>query len=264
MPRRRYADVSERLDIHDERHGNVDRVLQRTRNPLELMYSGVQAHMRLASHYVEVHSILEHISKGILKGKHVLHVGSCNGAYAQFLQSECKAKVVALDLDPMHTKDSRKRGVRTVRANAIPKKEEGGFEQKASGLWVPKEPRLVTHLPFKDKSFEFVISEHFLFSNFHKGIKNDPGFEKHEGSLERSEDALFELNRVLKKNGRVLVAHTHRSEVSDLQKYIKGFKIAGFELEVAYDRGLNEIHPIPPYAFTSPYNFVLKKVKDIK
>ena len=205
-----------------------------------------------------VHSILEHIADGNLVGKHILHVGSCNGAYAKFLQADCKAKAVALDLNSTLTKDSRKRGVRTVRGDAIPKKEEGGFEQKPGSLcWTLKEPRLVTHLPFRDKSFEFVVSEHFLFSNFHKDSKVDPGFEKHKGSLERSEDALLELNRILKKNGRVLVSRTHAMEVPDLQKYVKGFRIAGFELEVAYGYRLNEIYS------GEPYTFVLKKVKDV-
>jgi ubiquinone/menaquinone biosynthesis C-methylase UbiE len=194
------------------------------------------SHARVGMHYIETHAVLDFVSHGLLRGKKIVHLGASTGVYAQYLQQYHEAKAIALDRHALALKQAKERGVKKViRADAL------------GGISVP-------HLPFKDASLDYAVSEHFLFSNYHKGLWKDPGFEKFDGSIERSEQTLREINRVLKPGGKLIVAETNNIEIPALAKYKKGFKISGFVVEDAFSLRLKR-----RLGRHAPVYFVLRK-----
>ncbi|HZX20135.1 MAG TPA: methyltransferase domain-containing protein [archaeon] len=264
----RLAEIRERMRRHDLAHDNAQKANKHSNELTKLTDSTlttkyllererrVNPRMRVVEHYATAHAILEHVAKQNLKGKKILHLAASTGVYVKFLETECGANAIAIDIDSISLTDAKTRGVKSVRGDAIPRKELDEFKLLPSGVWVPKKPFVVNHLPFKDNSFDFVISDHFLFSNYNRDIPTEPGFEIEKGSIARSEDSLTELNRILIRGGVVLVSQTHLAETPGLREYVQGFKKSGFNLEKAYDIDLNR------QKSGIPYYFVLRKIKE--
>lgn len=189
--------------------------------------------MRTLNHYTEIHTLLDSLSRGHLKGKKILHLAASTGVYAHYLQERCGANAIALDIDHGALLDARSHGVKkAIQASAVPligKKIE--WVKKPNGLYLPEHP--TSHLPFKDNSLNYVISDHFLFADFHKNYRT-PGFETQPGSIRKSEEALEDLYRVLRPNGRVIIGAMHSEGLPSLRYYQKGFKIHGFVVEETY------------------------------
>lgn len=140
--------------------------------------------------------LLAHSHKKI-KGKRLLHIGSSTGLFTRFLQDK-GVKSVALDLDAVASKTAKKIGNKqVVRAMAT-------IENQAQKdiFSIPSVP----FLPFKSESFDFLISDHFLFSAL-PGIgdlsNKNPKSQKQKvaGSMR----LLKEIHRILKRGGLVVV-----------------------------------------------------------
>lgn len=191
----------------DQRHGNRAHAEARMNRRTLVDHAGIpikqvyDSRARVLMDYAELHGILRTISNGNLKGRKILHLGAAAGVYTRFLHDTFGATAINLDLDRVGLQESRARGSKhPVQSSAIHEKTTGsGFVQSKSGLYVPEEH--VHHLPFRDKSFDFILSENFLFSNYHKNYHFDSGFEESPGSLRRSRDTLHELNRIMRKGG---------------------------------------------------------------
>ena len=221
----------------------------------------VDSNARDLEHYINLHTIMLYASKGKLQGKKVLHIAASTGVYARFLQDFYNSRAFALDINTPALKDAWSRGTRNlVAGSAIPERKYSEnadeFEQRPSGLWVPKIKS--TFLPFRDKSFDYLVSDHFLFADFHKEYANEKGFEERPGSMSKSEESLKEFNRILKMNGRIVVGHAHARDLPELQKYVEGFRINGFVVE-------SSITPEGyfPEKGECPAFFVLRKVRGL-
>lgn len=259
----RLLKVKIRLNEHDERHETVNHALKHAtpEHLLTLMEGGTvsqNSKMRILVDYSPIHTLLQVLSRGKLAESNILHLAASTGVYVKFLQDEEHAHAVALDIDRHSLKFSKERGVkRNVAAEGVHHKIKTGYAAQPGGSIVVPEYKQV-HLPFREKSFDFIVSDHFLFSNYHTEYTEEAGgFEYHKGSIEKSEDTLKELNRVLRKNGRVIIGRTHLEETPDLIKYQRRFLIHGFIVEAAYDEVLK------PAKGNYPRIFVLRKVRDI-
>lgn len=253
------AKVAQRsLQNADARYDNKRRAVNHARDSADLRRFREFGHnienprMRVLPHYTLYQTLLERLSRGRLKGKSILHLGSANGVYAQYLQERCGAKAIALDIDAKSLEEARhtRKVKRVVKATAIPPTTEPEWKQRPSGLWVSVSKK--NHLPFKTSSVDYIISDHFLFANFH-GYFDPPGFETTPGTLTKSEEALEDIHRVLRPNGRVIIGCTHPGEIPDLEKYVPGFRIHGFVVEQTYDAQFRPAHP------AGPYYLILKK-----
>jgi ubiquinone/menaquinone biosynthesis C-methylase UbiE len=251
---------AEKLLTHaDKRFGNIARAKRHATNPLEYTLFDSQGHkfyensnMRVAKNYIETQTVLDIASGGELKGKKVLHIGASTGVYAHFLQEYYQADAIALDRNEKALDDAKQRGVKTVvAASAIPETRRI-FSQTRRGL---KIGTIRSRMPIPTGSMDFVISENFLFSNFHKQYAT-PGFEERNGSIRKSETALRELNRVLRVGGKAIVTHVHGTELPNMQKYKKGYVKHGFIVEEVYKGEL----PISGTIYTAA--IVFKKIKN--
>jgi SAM-dependent methyltransferase len=218
---------AERLLEHaDKRFGNIDRAKKHARNPMEHIMFDSQGHqlyensnMRVARNYAPTQLILDVASSGELRGKKILHIGASTGVYAHFLQEYYHADAIALDRNEKALEDAKHRGVKNVvAASAIPERRRV-FTSTRRGL---KIGTVRTRMPIPTASMDFVVSEHFLFSNFHPQYE-PPGFEERKGSFKKSENAMRELNRVLKVGGKAVITHMHGSELPRLEKYKVGY-----------------------------------------
>lgn len=248
MPRSRYSRITKAhitrfqealsaLDKADDEHGNwehahrhlIGHEHQRVRGDRYVGHDNA----RVLTDFTELHMLLGEASKGKLKGKRILQLGAANGIYSRFLQEKCGAKAVPLDINWNSLLEATHRKTRNaVQANAIRQEHATGkFTLSKGGVLFPE--KVTHHLPFRSRVFDYVVCDHFLFSNYHKGF-NYPGFEEHDGSIERSEETLRELNRVLKMGGRAIIATTH-ADIIDFQKYQPRFRIHGLMVERAYD-----------------------------
>lgn len=212
-------------------------------------------HARVLGDFVETHALLEMVSRGRLAGKHILQLGASTGVYARYLQQHCGAKAVPIDIDydALHTGKSR--GVRHgVQGSAIKQERMGTPDWVLSkkGVLVPN--RITVGLPFRTNSFDFVVCDHFLFASYDKAY-TPPGFEEHENSISRSEDNLTELNRVIRRGGRVITTSMHGNDLPDLVKYQKHFRIHGFQVEHVFTERLN-----PQLHLTAPTLMVMRKI----
>lgn len=207
---------------------------------------------RLATHSVIEYTILDYLYHGNLRGKKILHLGGSTGPFMKFLKGK-GAKTAVIDTDHIALKDTKKRQVNAVRANAIITKNKTNHNQINPNSKNPK------YLPFKENSFDILISNHFLFSNYHKHYFNDPGFEEKKQSIRTSEQSLQEFNRILKTGGRLIVVATHPEELLDLIKYKKFFKIHGFAVEKVF--GENPLDAVGHNK--GPGNFVLRKIEPL-
>lgn len=225
------------LDHADRRYANEEKALKNARDLGDLLRFGIDKKnygnslMRIAKNYSQLHSTLDLVSGGDLQGKNILHIGASTGVYAHFLQEYYGAKAIALDIDSVALKQASERGVKNVlNASAIPKSRRK-FVQTKRGLKVVKGKSV---LPIPTASMDFIVSDNFLFSNFHKGFAT-PGFEEREGSFRMSEKALFELNRVMKKGGKLVVGSVHGDALDrGIQKYKAGYKKHGFVVEKVF------------------------------
>lgn len=138
---------------------------------------------RNLSYYDQIHLALLGLG-GPLGGKRFLHLAASTGIYNRFLQDEGMLPV-SFDLNSDSVEIAAKIGNRfVVQGNAR--------LSKRSKVW----PKI---LPFQDASFEFVLSDHFLFSNY----------RPLEGRSERrypvSTQVLSDIHRILKPNGIVFL-----------------------------------------------------------
>ncbi|QQR92691.1 MAG: methyltransferase domain-containing protein [Candidatus Iainarchaeum archaeon] len=212
--------------------------------------------MRVAKHYAPIHTLLELVGGRGLKGKSILHVAGSTGVYARYLRDQLQMRPVVLDIDRLSLHDAHhERQIKTVvRANAIIEKKHTGRYIIPRGKRIAVPEYETTRLPFADKSFKFVISDHFLFANYHRGVG---GFESHGGSIERSEETLPELNRVLEKGGYAIIGSIHGQSLSDIRRYQVGHTIHGFVVERAYDGYLSPVAKGNP-----PIFIILRKVRE--
>jgi ubiquinone/menaquinone biosynthesis C-methylase UbiE len=219
-------------------------------NPQRTHYNNA----RVAHDYLIENSILEDISKSKLAGKKILHLAGSTGVFAHFLKTQKGMDAQVLDINRSARKENNRRGVKAKFASAITKVKARVPVKMKNGVWLRKET--VNQLPYKSHSFDFLLSEHFLFSDFHKRLG---GFEKQEGSAQESERMLNEYNRILKKGGRLIISNAHA--LPSAAKIKEGRKISGFVVEKIYDRELQVEIPDGEKTF-SPIYFVLKKVKE--
>ncbi|MFH1390860.1 MAG: class I SAM-dependent methyltransferase [Candidatus Diapherotrites archaeon] len=256
-PHTRLEPNRKKFQKYDDRQGNKTLAL-RFENPRDRnknILRRYNSRMRIMEHYDVTHSILEHVSKNVLKGKNILHLAASTGVYAKFLQNECGAKAIALDIDTIALRDAKKRGVQSViKATAVPHVEKREFVMDGKSC-VLSNPKAVEHLPFSDKSMDYIVSENFLFSAFISG--EDRGFEVGGGSSVRSEETLVELNRVLKNGGKLIITHAHSKDAPDVRDFVPGFQIYGFRVTEAFDENLKHIKNNQ-----WPKHFVLEKVAD--
>lgn len=229
----------------DREHDNIEHAIRYARNRDEAEQLTLRnSRQRILLHYAPIHGILRYLTREKLKGKKILHLAGSTGVYAHFLQRKYGAHVINLDMNHESLIDARRRGGKMqVEADAISQKKWDGqrFKQTKSGLLIPDDTS--HHLPFKNKSFDFVISDHFLYSNYAGPYIQDHGFEEKHGSFRRSEEVLHELNRVMKKNGVVIIGEIHGKELTmredrgplyhpdNLARYRKGYRIHGFVVE---------------------------------
>jgi ubiquinone/menaquinone biosynthesis C-methylase UbiE len=214
--------------------------------------------MRVARHYAPIHTLLELIGKKKLKGEKILHLAGSTGVYAKYLHDQLRMRPVVLDMDKTSLREAhRERNIKwVVRASAVPEKKATGNFIVPKGKLIAVPEYTTTRIPFRDKSFKFVISDHFLFANYQP---NMGGFEHREGSIERSEETLPELNRILEKGGYALIGDAHARSLPDLRRYGVGYRTNGFVVVAAYDG-----HLIPTPKGIAPTFFVLQKIKDYK
>lgn len=213
--------------------------------------------MRTPDEYAATHGMLNLVSGGRLRGKKILHLGASNGVYAKYLQNKIGATAIALDINPVFLRKAKKRGtMHTIVASGV-HSEHKYFVQKRSGLFAPKIKS--TGLPFKTQSLDYIVSEHFLFADFHKELSAEPGFEERPGSIKKSEDALKEYNRILKKGGQIIISFTHQHALPDLKKYRVGFRKSGFLVEHAWDMNFQTVP-----SKTTGFFLVLRKIANLK
>jgi len=213
---------------------------------------------RIGADYLYLHGMLRHISGGNLKGKRILHLGGSTGVYAHFLGEVEGMKPEVIDLDPRAVKQAvEHRKVTTHRVSAIPIRLGRSPMPLPKGVWLrPNE----FALPFPDKRFDYLVSDHFLFSDYHKELG---GFEKKEGSHENSFNALAEFNRIMKSGGRLLIGTAH-PDVPDMKIFRSKRVIKGFVVEEVFDEAV--ITNLEEHAkkLHGPTYFILKKVADLK
>ena len=184
--------------------------------------------------------------------------GGSTGVYAHFLNEVegMRAETIDTDFISNHLAKSR-RGVKATVHSAIPEKHKRTPMHMPKGVWMRETEKA---LPFPSNHFDYLISDHFLFADYHKGIS---GFELKEGSIEESLRALQELNRILRTNGRLLVAFAHPS-MPEMKLIKEGRVIHGFVVEKIYDNDLTEpTDKAPPENYGAGL-FVLRKIRDVK
>lgn len=198
---------------------------------------------RTLATYSETHAILKYFCRR-LKGKRLLHLGGAAGVYTRYLQ-DLGVKAYNLEIRQKALVDARHWGNRRgIRGSAVPNpRAEIGYAS--------------THLPFRDNSMDVIVSDHFLFANYHREYFYDRGFEESPGSIHLSEKALHELNRILRINGIVIVTSAHSGEV-DTDHYREGYTTTGFVVEKTFG---DELKPFTDP--NGPLHFVLRKVKDL-
>ncbi|MEK6821049.1 MAG: class I SAM-dependent methyltransferase, partial [archaeon] len=95
---------------------------------------------RTLSYYAPIHHLFSRYGK-LSPGKKFLHLGSSTGLYTEFLQEQ-GVHAVGLDINSFANQAARKAGnKRSIRGDA-------------------------QRLPFKDGTFHFALSDHFLFSHY--------------------------------------------------------------------------------------------------
>lgn len=123
---------------------------------------------------------------GKLKGKRLLHVASSSGILARYLQSK-GMHAVALDSSKNASIIAKKVGnKKVITADAMKQ-------------------------PFIQNSFDFIISDHFLFSNYM--------------SWERERSVLEGLKNLIKPNGLLLINNFFSADYRARISAISGFKI---------------------------------------
>ncbi len=247
----------------DTLHKNWEHVRQHGRNPQSYFPGGERFNYhnqsRVLSDFIETHALLEMVSKGKLSKKKILQLGASTGVYARFLQQHYGAMAVPIDVDFDALHIGRTRGAQyPVHASAVNSAVKGNPEwvKSKSGILIPN--TIITGLPFRTNSFDYIVCDHFLFSGYSKDYI-PPGFEEHKESISRSEDTLTELNRIMKRGGRVVITRTHAHEIPELSRYQLLFRIHGFEVEHAYHHLLgSNLHE------RGPSFMVLRKVSSVQ
>ena len=177
--------------------------------------------MRVLYDFGATHTLLYTLTHGNVRGKRILQLGGSAGVYAHYLQRK-GAQAVSIDIDHGALEYAKKRGVRmNVRGSGVTptvawKRRKDGSEEMHY---------TINRLPFRSRSFDFIVSDHFLFSNYLVRDRSQPGFELGSGDSVVSETTLLELNRILKKGGRVIVTTMHPDNLPQLKKYVEVFKI---------------------------------------
>ncbi len=169
---------------------------------------------RTLQHYAPIHTKLLEYAKNGIKGKRILHLASATGVYTRFLQ-EKGAKAIALDRNKDAVKIAKKIGnERVVRANA-----EATIFIRADDFESAVYKK--NHLPFKKNCMDFVVSDHFLFSDYDE-IDDSPR-NQNAGSL----SILSEIHRVLAPEG-IAIIHFPEKMLSD--SMLAGIRHTGFEI----------------------------------
>lgn len=214
---------------------------------------------RTLEDYAETHILLMRACRGNLKDKRVLQVGASTGVYARYLHDRYHAKAVALDLNFNALKEAQNRGTRLLVQSSGVHEERGTkkFVPTKSGLLAPG--RSMHHLPFGNETLDFVLSENFLFSNYHSELKGEaPGFEEGRGSFSKSEKTLKELNRVLRTGGKVILESVHPEELPGFPQMVKRFPLYGFKIETAYGISFQRVSKSD-----GPHMLVLRKTRPV-
>ncbi len=156
------------------------------------------------AHYAPIHeTLLRHIPK--LKGKRGVHIGGASGLYTRYLQ-ELGAMAINLDKSQSYQLIAKKIGNR----------EMVGADARAN----PER-----HLPFRDSSLDFFISDHLLLSGYADFEDMLPGNISHSNSLA----TLREMHRMLKAGGIGIVNHT-RGYINDHTEEMRAARKMGFEV----------------------------------
>ena len=157
-------------------------------------------HGRTLAYYEPIHRLVETYSKGKLRGLRLLHIASATGIYTQFLQSR-GVQAVGLDLN------NEILGI----AKAI------------------KNRRLVhgdaQQLPFKTNSFDFVLTDNFLFSNY----------------MAEEMPVLGEFRRVLKPDGIAILYKVYEEKFDLKEIEQQGFKLLKKAVVPSYEAGVQDL-----------------------
>jgi len=153
---------------------------------------------RRLEYYHKIHALLKKHGKG-LRGKKLLHIASATGVYTRYLQN-IGVKAVGMDLNPEAGAIAKEiENKRTVLANA-----------RVESKNLPKR-----FFPFADNSFDFFLSDRFLFSTY-VPLEGE-SFLPANPQL-KSIEALEEAVRVLKPGGIGIIHHGTRGKVPLGQK----------------------------------------------
>jgi len=240
---------------------------------------GYPIEMMTIQHYADMHALLEYYSRGNYKGKRILSLGAATGTYVRFLQRVAEAKAVGVDINKHFVDIARERGTKRMHtADVLPKKKAGlphllsTKGRFTGGAWVPQRH---VGMRFRRGTFDFVLSEHLLFADYHNGVAANhyneseyiagaprvlqpgiSGFETRPGSIARSEEALEEVNRVLKRGGYAIIENVHGDDLEEaLKHYRRGAIIKGFMVENTFN------HALQPSS-KEIYAIVLRKVSE--
>ncbi|MDO8627970.1 MAG: methyltransferase domain-containing protein, partial [Candidatus Diapherotrites archaeon] len=135
---------------------------------------------RTLAYYKPFHVLLKKFG-GKLKGKSLLHLASSSGIFTSFLQS-FGMKTIAFDSSEHAAEISKAIGNKKIVRGSAPTKSITDSPKNRS-------------LPFKDSSFDFFVSDNFLFSRYYY---IDFNVNKVEHT---STDVLNEIHRILKPKG---------------------------------------------------------------
>ncbi|MFA6268364.1 MAG: hypothetical protein WC652_00980 [archaeon] len=248
------------LKVEDQRLRNPERTAENLRllhgmdlgENLNFHRARVRMGVRHLKDFAPSNALLEHAFKGELEGKRILHLGGAFGQYGKFLEDHYKAKVVTLDMSSKALKLRASRGVKNlVQGDAVPERIP---------VWNAQQRKKLNkghHIPFRKNSFDCILSENFLFSDYHKYFDLDPGFEEQRHSMKRSQEALGEYNAVLKSGGKLIINSMHPvALMGQLKKFVPGFKIAGFVVE--------EVYSPREYMKYGPRRMILRKIADVE